>query len=49
MIRQLLVAVATTLPAWSRISALQNATRRPGFTIVPTARRVPLSLVMRRV
>jgi hypothetical protein len=49
MIRQLLVAEATTLPAWSRISARENATRRPGLTTVPTARRVPLALVMRRV
>jgi uncharacterized protein (DUF952 family) len=49
MIRQLLVAVATTLPAPSKISARENATRRPGLTTVPTARRVPLSLVTGRV
>ena len=45
MTRQLLVAVATTLPAPSKMSARQNATRRPGLTTVPTARSVPLSLV----
>jgi uncharacterized protein (DUF952 family) len=49
MIRQLLVAVATTLPAPSKISAWENATRRPGLTTVPTARRVPLSLLTGRV
>ena len=49
MIRQLLVAVATTLPAPSKISARENATRRPGLTTVPTARSVPLSLVTGRV
>jgi uncharacterized protein (DUF952 family) len=49
MIRQLLVAAATTLPAASKISAWENATRRPGLTTVPTARRVPLSLVTGRV
>ncbi len=49
MIRQLLVAAATTLPAASKISAWENATRRPGLTTVPTARRAPLSLVTGRV
>jgi uncharacterized protein (DUF952 family) len=49
MIRQLLVAVATTLPAASKISAWENATRRPGLTTVPTARRAPLALVTGRV
>ena len=49
MIRQLLVAVATTLPAASKISAWENATRRPGLTTVPTARRTPLALVTGRV
>jgi uncharacterized protein (DUF952 family) len=49
MIRQLLVAVATTFPAPSKISAWENATRRPGLTTVPTARRLPLSLVTGRV
>jgi hypothetical protein len=47
--RQLLVAVATTLPAASMISALANATRRPGLTTVPMARSDPLSLVTGRV
>jgi uncharacterized protein (DUF952 family) len=49
MIRQLLVAAATTLPARSKISAWENATRRPGLTTVPTARSAPLSLVTGRV
>ena len=49
MIRQLAVAVATSLPAPSTISARENATRRPGLTTVPTARRVPLSPVTGRV
>ena len=49
MIRQLLVAEATSLPAPSKISAWENATRRPGLTTVPTARRLPLSLVTGRV
>jgi uncharacterized protein (DUF952 family) len=49
MIRQLAVAVATSLPAPSKISARENATRRPGLTTVPTARSVPLSAVTARV
>ena len=49
MIRQLLVAEATSFPALSKISACENATRRPGLTTVPTARRAPLSLVTGRV
>jgi uncharacterized protein (DUF952 family) len=49
MIRQLAVAVATSLPAPSKTSARENATRRPGLTTVPTARRIPLSLVTGRV
>jgi len=49
MTRQLLVAVATTLPTPSVISAREKATRRPGFTMLPTARSVPLSLVTGRV
>jgi uncharacterized protein (DUF952 family) len=49
MIRQLAVAVATSLPAPSKISARENATRRPGLTTVPTARSLPLSLVTGRV
>ncbi len=47
--RQLLVAVATTLPTALRISALANATRRPGLTTVPMARSAPLSFVTGRV
>jgi hypothetical protein len=49
MIRQLAVAVAMSLPTPSKISARENATRRPDLTTVPTARRVPLSLVTGRV
>ena len=48
MTRQLLLAVATTFPAWSTISAAQYATRRPGLVTRPVARSTPLSFVTGR-
>ena len=46
--RQLLLAVATSRPAPSWISAAASATRRPGLVTRPTATRVPLSTVTGR-
>ena len=46
--RQLLLAVATSRPAPSWISASARATRRPGLVTRPTATRVPLSMVTGR-
>ena len=48
MTRQLLVAVATSLPAASNISADEKATFRPGFVTFPVAVSIPLSLVTGR-
>ena len=48
MTRQLLVAVATSLPTSSTISAVENATRRPGLATSPVARRTPLLMVTGR-
>ena len=48
MIRQLLVAVATSLPDASPISAVAKATRRPRLVTRPVGRSTPLSVVTGR-